>query len=245
MGAGADPLRQLIARIEMLEYSGIRFLVLPRVSRADSVSGITPGEASFQEGDPGSRNADTPGLNGHSATPVPPPGAVAASPEGEVARGDRIVQDAARNWKNSPAASPGAAGLKGKSTDAMAPGAAAESGTSRTEALQAASGRGPETIRVRREDSLFDAAAAGGSRGSKKEALDAVRARAMACTLCPLHKTRTHVVFGDGNPEADLVFVGEAPGADEDAQGLPFVGRAGQLLNKMIAAMGLKREEVY
>jgi len=65
------------------------------------------------------------------------------------------------------------------------------------------------------------------------------------CTRCALHTGRHKIVFGDGSPTARLLFVGEGPGADEDAQGLPFVGRAGQLLNNMIAAMGLKREEVY
>jgi uracil-DNA glycosylase len=65
------------------------------------------------------------------------------------------------------------------------------------------------------------------------------------CTRCALHKGRTKLVFADGSPFARLMFVGEGPGADEDAQGLPFVGRAGQLLNNMITAMGLKREEVY
>jgi DNA polymerase len=65
------------------------------------------------------------------------------------------------------------------------------------------------------------------------------------CTRCALHTGRHKLVFGDGSPNARLMFVGEGPGADEDAQGLPFVGRAGQLLNNMIGAMGLKREEVY
>jgi uracil-DNA glycosylase len=65
------------------------------------------------------------------------------------------------------------------------------------------------------------------------------------CTRCALHKGRNKLVFADGSPDARLMFVGEGPGADEDAQGLPFVGRAGQLLNNMIAAMGLEREEVY
>src|SRR3954470_342424 len=67
----------------------------------------------------------------------------------------------------------------------------------------------------------------------------------MACTQCVLHKTRTKVVFGTGDRQAKLLFVGEGPGADEDLQGEPFVGRAGQLLNNMISAMGLKREDVY
>jgi DNA polymerase len=65
------------------------------------------------------------------------------------------------------------------------------------------------------------------------------------CRLCGLARTRKKVVFGDGDPHAKIVFVGEAPGADEDEQGLPFVGRAGQLLTNIIAAMGLERKEVY
>jgi uracil-DNA glycosylase family 4 len=65
------------------------------------------------------------------------------------------------------------------------------------------------------------------------------------CMRCKLHRTRHKIVFGDGNPKAELVFVGEGPGADEDAQGLPFVGRAGKLLTQMIEAMGLQRKDVY
>jgi DNA polymerase len=76
-------------------------------------------------------------------------------------------------------------------------------------------------------------------------ALQLIRDEIGECTRCPLHKGRNKLVFGDGSPTARLMFVGEGPGADEDAQGLPFVGKAGQLLNNMIAAMGLRREEVY
>jgi uracil-DNA glycosylase len=65
------------------------------------------------------------------------------------------------------------------------------------------------------------------------------------CTRCKLHSTRHKIVFGDGNPKAELVFVGEGPGHDEDVQGLPFVGRAGKLLTQMIEAMGLERKDVY
>jgi DNA polymerase len=65
------------------------------------------------------------------------------------------------------------------------------------------------------------------------------------CTRCRLHAGRKNIVFGVGNPNAEIMFVGEGPGADEDIQGEPFVGRAGQLLNNMISAMGLKREDVY
>ncbi len=65
------------------------------------------------------------------------------------------------------------------------------------------------------------------------------------CTKCPLHKSRTNFVFGVGNPNADVMVVGEGPGADEDAQGEPFVGRAGKLLNDILKAINFKREEVY
>lgn len=78
------------------------------------------------------------------------------------------------------------------------------------------------------------------------EKLSAVNERVCACVKCPnLANSRTQTVFGVGNPDADLMFVGEAPGADEDAQGEPFVGKAGQLLTKIIKAMGFAREEVY
>ena len=77
-------------------------------------------------------------------------------------------------------------------------------------------------------------------------ALRAIREDLGDCTRCKLHKQgRKQIVYGVGNPSAELMFVGEGPGADEDQQGEPFVGRAGQLLNKMIEAMGLKREQVY
>src|SRR5437016_6004042 len=83
--------------------------------------------------------------------------------------------------------------------------------------------------------------------GSDKiEQLASVQSRVCACTKCPnLARTRTQTVFGVGNPDAEIMFIGEAPGADEDAQGEPFVGRAGQLLTRIIVAMGLTRETVY
>jgi uracil-DNA glycosylase len=88
--------------------------------------------------------------------------------------------------------------------------------------------------------SLFDAAnrVAGDS-------LPVIQAELVDCTRCKLHRGRTTIVFGDGNPKAQLMFVGEGPGRDEDIQGLPFVGRAGKLLTQMIEAMGLQRKDVY
>jgi len=77
------------------------------------------------------------------------------------------------------------------------------------------------------------------------ESLDELNSMICSCQKCALGATRTNFVFGVGDPNADIVVIGEAPGADEDAQGEPFVGRAGQLLNKILEATGFKREEVY
>ena len=77
------------------------------------------------------------------------------------------------------------------------------------------------------------------------EELAALKKEVSVCTQCELHQTRTQTVFGVGNPQADWLVIGEAPGADEDKQGEPFVGRAGQLLNSMLLAMGLQREQVF
>ncbi len=113
----------------------------------------------------------------------------------------------------------------------------------------------PSTSHCERSEAIFaqrllrpfppeaDPPLAGGPRNDK--ALAELEAEYKHCTLCALSQTRTQVVFGSGNPEARLLFVGEAPGFDEDRQGKPFVGKAGQLLTKIIEAMKLKREEVY
>jgi DNA polymerase len=90
--------------------------------------------------------------------------------------------------------------------------------------------------------SLFEAPS---TKPSGPETLEEIRADLGDCHRCKLASGRKHIVFGEGNPHADLVFVGEGPGADEDEQGLPFVGRAGQLLNRMIQMIGMKRGEVY
>lgn len=94
-----------------------------------------------------------------------------------------------------------------------------------------------------REDDVMG----GGSmpRAKSSGSLDDVRTELGDCQRCALAGGRTHIVFGAGNPSASLVFVGEAPGAEEDRQGLPFVGRAGQLLTKIIESIGMKREDVY
>ena len=80
---------------------------------------------------------------------------------------------------------------------------------------------------------------------SKLQRLAELAREVERCRRCPLYRTRTHAVISDGSPDARLMFVGEAPGRDEDLQGKPFVGAAGQLLTKMIQAMGLTRDEVY
>ncbi len=84
-----------------------------------------------------------------------------------------------------------------------------------------------------------------GGAAQRREALVALYNEVQGCTRCPLHETRTKAVFGAGNADADLLFVGEAPGAEEDRQGLPFVGRAGQLLNQMLEGIELTRGDVF
>lgn len=108
----------------------------------------------------------------------------------------------------------------------------------------------PLSYLSRREDGGAQAAAAlqeaaTAPSGTEAPGLETVRSELGDCQRCPLGRRRRRLVFGEGSPTAELVFVGEAPGADEDAQGRPFVGRAGHLLTRIIAAMGLKREEVY
>jgi DNA polymerase len=98
----------------------------------------------------------------------------------------------------------------------------------------------PKVNLVARGPSLFEAADR-----VEGDSLERICGELAGCTRCKLHRRRTNIVFGVGNPHADLVFVGEGPGHDEDLQGIPFVGRAGQLLNQMISAMGVSRDAVY
>ena len=111
-----------------------------------------------------------------------------------------------------------------------------------TPTRSAAPAPGPAPVVETRPPSPKPAAPA----GSKAARLDALRGPVLACMKCAhLAKSRTQVVFGVGNPDAQVLFVGEAPGEDEDLQGEPFVGKAGQLLTKIIVAMGFSREDVY
>ncbi len=98
-----------------------------------------------------------------------------------------------------------------------------------------------ESERMAGIDEIFVA----GNPGGRKTTLEAVRKRTVNCQRCPLSETRTNVVFGEGDPNADLMFIGEAPGFEEDKQARPFVGRAGQLLTKIIESIGLKRKDVF
>ena len=83
------------------------------------------------------------------------------------------------------------------------------------------------------------------SADERRDLLKAVYEEARGCTRCPLHRTRTTVVFGAGNADADLMFIGEAPGANEDRMGLPFVGQAGKLLDKLLGEIGMERGDVF
>ena len=108
--------------------------------------------------------------------------------------------------------------------------------------------RKPAVVPIITEENIFEICSPKPEYGvaDPVAALKLIREDIGDCTRCKLHKQgRKQIVFGVGNPRAELMFVGEGPGADEDAQGEPFVGRAGQLLNNMIKAMGLRREAVY
>lgn len=83
------------------------------------------------------------------------------------------------------------------------------------------------------------------SAGERRELLKGVYDEARECTCCPLHQTRTKVVFGAGNADAELMFIGEAPGANEDRMGLPFVGQAGKLLDRLLSEIGMQRSDVW
>jgi DNA polymerase len=121
------------------------------------------------------------------------------------------------------------------------------SSTSQSELREEMAARKSAVVPVIAEDNIFEIISPKPEYGvaDPAAALKLIREDLGDCTRCKLYNGRTKIVFGVGNPRAELMFVGEGPGADEDAQGEPFVGRAGQLLNNMIKAMGLRREDVY
>jgi uracil-DNA glycosylase len=121
----------------------------------------------------------------------------------------------------------------------LAPKAAEESNMKTVKKLSTAASAATIKTTVSVSKDLFDPVP------SPDTDLPSIRADIGECTRCKLHTTRQNIVFGSGNPRAKVMFIGEAPGADEDEQGLPFVGRAGQLLTKIIEAIHFKREEVY
>jgi uracil-DNA glycosylase family 4 len=100
-------------------------------------------------------------------------------------------------------------------------------------------------VKEKSEDSLFAASVAGSEKFQSAENLDELNKLICECQKCPLGKTRNKFVFGVGDPKAGVMLIGEAPGADEDARGEPFVGRAGKLLNDILKAINFEREEVY
>ena len=137
---------------------------------------------------------------------------------------------------SSPVSGTSSLGGRSFSSDTTAPRA---SGVSTPEVSKRAAA--PAFVPAAPAPSLFES-----SNRIENDSLDRIRADiGPNCSRCKLHKARTNIVFGVGNPKAQLVFVGEGPGRDEDEQGEPFVGRAGKLLTQMIEAMGLRRSDVY
>jgi uracil-DNA glycosylase len=127
---------------------------------------------------------------------------------------------------------------------AWADAAGGRGAVERVDAAGAGGGAGGSDQRVA-EAAGGGGEALSGTATERREELVALFKEVSKCTKCALHETRAKTVFGAGNADADLMFVGEAPGAEEDRQGLPFVGRAGQLLNEMLVEIGLSREDVF
>ena len=150
-----------------------------------------------------------------------------------------------RPVEDGPEAAPELRASSAAAEKAMEPEAASAENLPRPNFTQPSFNGEDSTIPARKPFSAPPEIAAAVPAAERAAALKMIRDDIGDCTRCALHKGRNKIVFGDGSPTARLMFVGEGPGADEDAQGLPFVGKAGQLLNNMIAAMGLKREEVY
>jgi uracil-DNA glycosylase family 4 len=148
----------------------------------------------------------------------------------EILKHLELFRDLGVRWVDAPSTAHG-------STILRAPDEAAASGA----ALHAArSGSAPTAAKIFFDHrSMFDEVPAA------HETLEQIRTDLGDCRRCKLAPSRRNIVFGSGNPRADLMFVGEAPGADEDAQGQPFVGRAGQLLTRIIEAIDMKREDVF
>ena len=138
-----------------------------------------------------------------------------------------------------------AAGAAAGGLETTEPAEAAVAAVAAASAAGAAAG-GLEAARPDPERAAPAALLAGQAEWGPDPSLEDVRAVLGDCTRCRLHEGRTHIVFGDGNPDADLMFVGEGPGENEDRRGLPFVGRAGALLTQMIEkGLGLQRSDVY
>jgi DNA polymerase len=153
----------------------------------------------------------------------------------------RASLDACHRLRASASAKQAASSAPSRSEEAPGKSAPTETRGTLSAAVHAASPAPAE--RPRPQPATADSPSGSGKKAAK---LDALRGPVLACTKCPhLVESRTQVVFGVGNPEAELMFVGEAPGADEDLVGEPFVGKAGQLLTKIIEAMGFRRSDVY
>lgn len=171
-----------------------------------------------------------------------------ASPVASPSRADSMAAHTASAAAPAQAASPAPAASAAVAASALSePGRTADE-SRRSVASQPAPRPAPPDASVARPSLPVIQAPSGPSLFEERienDSLERIRADIGDCTRCKLHKARTKIVFGVGNPKAELVFVGEGPGHDEDIQGEPFVGRAGKLLTQMIEAMGLERKDVY
>lgn len=192
-------------------------------------SGVSPDDADFRAAVATLADALRGALEAHAAA-------------GEVFLA-RSRSSAARDGSAAPVApKPSAPEAVLREPPAPEPVAAAAVSAAASEEARPA-GRGPQSV-FRETDEALRAEVSSGA--SPAERLACIARDVIGdCHRCKLHRSRNRLVFGQGNPEASVVFVGEGPGAEEDRQGIPFVGESGQLLNRMIIAMGLQRGEVY
>lgn len=208
----------LCGHLEWLRENGVRDV--PAVPKAPATaSAVSPGRGDGANA-PGDATASVSGLRAavRAAAGVPDRRAVAPAPPAAPAARNEVAPRPAVRTSDDARSSDNA-------RTSVRPGA--EAGNSNAE-------------------SGSSDAEAGSSDGSNVvKNLEQIRSELGVCKRCKLHQKRKNLVFGVGSPRAELVFVGEGPGADEDAQGIPFVGAAGQLLTKMIEAMGFQRDEVY
>lgn len=229
MSGTTDPRRALLAYAEFLKRSGFLYLEGPQEFASENATPPpSPVPAAAHPGAPARSQFAPPGARPFSPPPTPPPSPAFAHPAAHPSPVSAAAPRPAPPAPARPTATPSPRGPASLPAD-RAPARAATPTRASIEF--------PPLAHLALPDPL--------PREERVARMAAAAARAEACKACPLHATRTQAVYADGDPMARVAFVGEAPGAEEDKRGVPFVGAAGQTLDKMIGAIGFRRDEVY